>query len=491
MIFQPFVWNSRISEIIMRKFYLLAMSLITMGGCSSNSEIPTPSEDYYVSVVKELSSEKYYGRSNYNNGTIKAAEFILNEIEKIGVSALPESVIEKSWQGKQRPELHALQPEFKSLISPSDAARWSHGTDVQLSYMQHFKHPLNAQRGNVELVVDGDTLEHTVEYTLKEFSPSYKGELDVVYLDNKYITPDGFCTYLNSGAFKDKAVVLDWDCFVENMYTYKGIEVYKTYFVPLDKVGALICKSTQEPVFPYFKSRNHFNTPMPVFMVTSSFPTDAKKVSIESSAEMIENDGHNLIAYIPGKKYPDKHFVLACHYDHLGICGKNIFYGANDNASGTAMLLNLMRHFKRNQPDYSTMFIFFDSEENNLLGSFFYTDNPLLPLEDIRYFVELDMIGDNGNNIYCQISDAGKEGLEALNRINSSLEKPFAKLDNHPLDDYADHYPFGIKGVPAIYIELDGDTNKNYHSPRDTFENFHSCNFGRLFTLVTRFVEEY
>ncbi len=70
MIFQPFVWNSRISEIIMRKFYLLAMSLITMGGCSTNSEIPAPSEDYYVSVVKELSSEKYYGRSNYNNGTI-------------------------------------------------------------------------------------------------------------------------------------------------------------------------------------------------------------------------------------------------------------------------------------------------------------------------------------------------------------------------------------------------------------------------------------
>ena len=101
------------------------------------------------------------------------------------------------------------------------------------------------------------------------------------------------------------------------------------------------------------------------------------------------------------------------------------------------------------------------------------------------------MIGDNGNNIYCQISDPGEEGLAFLNKINSSMENPFAKLDRHPMDDYADHYPFGLKGVPAIYIELDGDTNKNYHSPRDTFENFYSNNYNRLFALVKGFVEGY
>ena len=94
-------------------------------------------------------------------------------------------------------------------------------------------------------------------------------------------------------------------------------------------------------------------------------------------------------------------------------------------------------------------------------------------------------------NIYCQISDQGEEGLAMLNSINSSMEKPFAQLDRHPLDDYADHYPFALKGVPAMYMELNGDTNKNYHSPRDTYENFYSCNYERIFTLVTRFVEEF
>ncbi|MBO7248714.1 MAG: M28 family peptidase, partial [Bacteroidales bacterium] len=69
--------------------------------------------------------------------------------------------------------------------------------------------------------------------------------------------------------------------------------------------------------------------------------------------------------------------------------------------------------------------------------------------------------------------------------------EPFASFRCEPLDDYADHYPFGLQGVPAIYMELDGDTNKNYHSPRDTYENFYSCNYERIFTLVTRFVEEF
>ena len=472
-------------------FIYFAMSILVFSGCANSAQVPEPSKEYYVEVVKELSGKDYYGRSNYNNGTIKAAEFILAELDKLNVGPIPEQVIEQAWAGKQRPELHSLQPEFNSLITPCDARRWSHGTEQQLSYMQHFNFPLNTQRGNAILTVDGDTLQHTVDYTLKEFSPTCKGEFDVVYLDNRHLNPDTFCNYMNSGEFKEKAVVLDWDRFCETMFTYKGIEVYKSYFVPLTNVGALICKSADEQVFPYFKSRNHFNTPMPVFMVTGSFPEDAKRVSIDVDAQMIDNDAHNIIAYIPGTKQAEKHFIIACHYDHLGVCGKEIFYGANDNASGTAMLLNLIRYFKANQPEYSLVFIFFDAEENNLLGSFFYADNPLLPLENIEYFVELDMIGDNGENIYCQISDSGEAGLEYLNKINSSLEKPVAQLDRHPLDDYADHYPFALKGVPAIYIELDGDTNKNYHSPRDTFENFHASNYERLFELVKRFVEEY
>lgn len=463
------------------------MSALALGSCVGGDKTPAPGVEYFDSVVKELSSADYYGRSNYMNGTVRAAEFIINEIQTLGVGPIPQDVIDAAWEGKQRPELHPLQPEFKSLITPSDAARWSHGTPEQLAYLQHFSHPLNAQRGAVELTVDGKTLVNTVDYTLKEFSPTFKGELDVVYLDDRHLDPKTFCKYMDSGKFRNKAVVLDWDVFRETMYTFPGIEVYKTYFVPLKNVGAIICKG--EELLPYFKSRNHFNTPMPVFITNSSFPDDAKRVYIDVEAEMVHNDAHNIIAYIPGAKNPEKQIILACHYDHLGVCGKDIFYGANDNSSGTAMLLNLMRHFKKNQPDYSLLFIFFDSEENNLLGSFYYADNPLLPLEDIIFFLELDMIGDNGNNIICQVGDKGEKGYGYLQEVNGSMANPFAKFDRQPFEDYADHYPFALKGVPAMYMELDGETNKNYHSPRDSYENFHNTNYDRVFTLVSRFVE--
>ena len=311
----------------------------------------------------------------------------------------------------------------------------------------------------------------------------------MAYVPDEYITPEKFCKHLNSGAYKDKAAVIDWDVFCRTMYTYPGIEVYKTYFVPMENVGALICKGSA--LLPYFKSRNHFNTPMPVFMVDSSFPIDARRISINVEAEMVQNDAHNIIAYIPGTSGSKRHYVVSCHYDHLGVCGNDIFYGASDNASGTAMLLNLMRHYKQNPPEYPIVFIFFDAEENNLLGSFFYADNPLLPLEDIIYFIELDMIGDNGNNIICQISPSGGEGLEYLKKVNSSFAEPFASFRCEPFEDYADHYPFGLKGVPAIYMELDGDTNKNYHSPRDDYGNFSSVNYDRMFELVIRFIDGY
>ena len=473
----------------MKKLFVLAMGIIMMQGCGNGAQTPPPSEEYYDAVVKELSSEKYYGRSNYNNGTIKAAEYIIGQLQELGVGPVPAEIIEKSWEGKQKPELHSLQPEFKSLITPCDARRWSNGTPEQLAYMQHYNFPLNAQRGPVELAVDGKPLRHTIDYTLKEFSPSFEGELEVYYLPDEYIHPDKFNKFLSSRDFSKKAVVIDWDLFCSRMFTYKGIEVYKTYFVPQENVGALICRSSE--LLPYFKSRNHFNTPMPVFITDQSFPLDAKKVSIKCSSEMIDNDAHNIIAWIPGTKNPEKHFIMASHYDHLGICGDQIFYGANDNSSGTAMLLNLMRHYKLNPPEHSIMFIFFDAEENNLLGSFFYADNPVLPLENIEFFMELDMIGDNGDNINCQIADNAEPALEYLNKINGGMENPFTELIRNPLDDYADHYPFALKGVQSMYMETDGDTNKNYHSPRDTYENYYSTNYNRIITLVTEFINGY
>ena len=130
------------------------MSIVMLHSCSNNNSSLEPSENYYVEVVKELSADKYYGRSNYNNGNIKAGEYILSQIEALGVKTVPQEIVNAAWEGKEKPALHSLQPEFKSLITPCDARRFSHATTEQLSYMQHFNFPLNAQRGAVELIAE-------------------------------------------------------------------------------------------------------------------------------------------------------------------------------------------------------------------------------------------------------------------------------------------------------------------------------------------------
>ena len=119
----------------MRKFILPVMCLSILCGCSHKQDVLHPSKEYYDSVVKELSSEKYYGRSNYNNGAMKAAEFIIGEMEKLEVGPIPADVVETAWKGKEKPQLHGLQPEFKSQIDPCGPARWEGAPESRLAYL--------------------------------------------------------------------------------------------------------------------------------------------------------------------------------------------------------------------------------------------------------------------------------------------------------------------------------------------------------------------
>src|SRR5690606_14083057 len=89
---------------------------------------------------------------------------------------------------------------------------------------------------------------------------------------------------------------------------------------------------------------------------------------------------------------------------HIGGQGRDVYFpGANDNASGTTMLLELAEHYSQNPPDYSIVFMAFAAEEAGLLGSFHYTQNPFFPLQRIRFLINLDLLG------------TGDDGMMAVN----------------------------------------------------------------------------
>lgn len=440
--------------------------------------------EYYCNVLKEISSESYFGRSAYGNGDIKAAKYIIDRLVENGAEPLRNEMADRAG----RP----AYPEYKSAVIPGGEGRWNGEPAYYKDFLQHFEYPMNVMRGSMELSVDGKEYRPTFDFVVKEFSPSCKGEFRIHYLDERYYSPDIFCNYLSSGEFRDSFVVLDWKLFWEKLPSESWLERYFPYLEPLENIGGIILKDSKPEQFPYFKARSYKVLNMPVLVVNSTFPDNAVSLCINIESQMIEHkDGHNILAVIKGSVNPEKYTFFVAHYDHLGLMGAgNVYPGANDNGSGTAMLLALSYYYSKHKPANSVVFFFPDAEESNLLGSFYYVENPYVPLDKTVNVIDVDMVADTGNRLSCQVGD-GKDStrnvLEEFKVCNSGISSPFEEILKEELNDNSDHYPFVLKGVPAIYLEIVGDCYRHYHTPRDSYGNSSDSNIERLLELVVSF----
>ena len=296
---------------------------------------------------------------------------------------------------------------------------------------------------------------------------------------------------MSSGRFADKFVAFDFALFSEN-FSGEGVELYKDNLTQLGgKVGGLIFVYDKRPV--QFISRAVYTLPFPVVAVGPWFGKEAKSATLKLDAEFIEDyKAVNIASFIEGKTKSDEHIIFLAHYDHLGVVGQgHIFTGANDNASGVGTLLSLMQYYSKHQPDQSLLFLFLDGEEANLLGAKDYVANPFMPLEKIKFVINLDMVGDDGTNLICEIGgNGGEAGFELFKKINTE-KGYFTSIDPEPFTDNSDHYYFGINGVPCMYFTIEGSKYQYYHTPQDTYANFTSERFEPLFNLMRDFVKEF
>ncbi len=194
----------------------------------------------------------------------------------------------------------------------------------------------------------------------------------------------------------------------------------------------------------------------------------------------------NVCGMVKGTLQPDSVILLSCHYDHLGGMGNATYFpGANDNASGVAMLLSLAKYYAAHPQPYSIAFICFSGEEAGLLGSHFFVEHPLLPLTHIRFMVNMDIVG------------TGNEGITVVNALIHSKEFDLLKEENekaHYLSKiYArgktansDHYWFTENGVPAFYVYTMGGV-KAYHDVFDISKTLPLNGYNSLFKLLTNF----
>lgn len=224
-------------------------------------------------------------------------------------------------------------------------------------------------------------------------------------------------------------------------------------------------------------------------LLKSSLPFNASEIEFDIQNRFVRShQTQNVIAYVEGSAYPDSFIVFSAHYDHLGHMGKDVYFpGANDNASGCAMLLNLAKYYSlpENKPKCSIAFIAFCGEEVGLLGSKYYTEHPLFPLANIKFLLNMDIFGTGEEGVTAVNGVVFKNEFDLLKSINDKHHfikdvKPRGKAAN------SDHYYFSEKGVKAFFIYTMGGI-KAYHDIYDKPETLPLNEFENLFELIIAF----
>jgi aminopeptidase YwaD len=200
-------------------------------------------------------------------------------------------------------------------------------------------------------------------------------------------------------------------------------------------------------------------------------------------------DAANVCAMVTGTQKPDSFIFITAHYDHLGGMGKDTYFpGANDNASGVALLLSLGKYYATHPQKYSIAFILFAGEEIGLLGSKYYVENPLVPLKNIRFLTNTDLAGTGIDGItVVNATEFPKEFalMQKINTDNKYLKavNPRGKAAN------SDHYFFTEKGVPAFFFYTLGGIAA-YHDVFDKASTLPLTEQADLMQLLIKFNEE-
>ncbi|GMQ23741.1 M20/M25/M40 family metallo-hydrolase [Algoriphagus sp. oki45] len=197
-------------------------------------------------------------------------------------------------------------------------------------------------------------------------------------------------------------------------------------------------------------------------------------------------EGKNVLAWIEGTDpvLKNEYVLLSAHYDHVGVGtpdaeGDSIYNGARDNAVGTVAVMNAAKYFAKNPPKRSLIIALWTAEEKGLLGSAYFANNPLIPLNQIVYNLNIDNGGYNDTSVITVIG-LGRTTADFL--IEEAVAEFGVKAiaDAAPeqgLYDRSDNVNFARKGIPAPTFSLgftafDDQINKYYHKPGDQVDNF-------------------
>lgn len=392
-------------------------------------------------ITETLCSEKYFGRGYIKSGDSLAAVFLEEEFARRGLKK------------------------------------------IKKSFLQPFRFDVNTFPGAMELTINGQKLKPAIDFLVDENSGSSKSDWKF-----KQLTPEEIFD-LNAtrnvvGLIRKKEI----QSIVIDITGLKGDSLKKArgVYESFSEICNVLVLTDQK--FTFSVGSN----PLPFALVFVQKSSVGAITSIRANIENIFKKQHlanNVVALLPAQKKSKEYIVFTAHYDHLGGMGAQTYFpGANDNASGTSMLFALADYFKEHPSPYNILFIAFAGEEAGLIGSKYFTDHPLIDLKNIKFLLNLDIMGSGEEGITVVNATLFPEAFEKLNDINKE-QQLLTQIKKRGPAANSDHYWFTEKGVPAFFIYTMGE-NKNYHDVQDTYEALSFKEYVDIVQLISAFVQK-
>lgn len=401
---------------------------------------------YAKAIVAKLASPELKGRGYTENGNLLAAEFIAAEFKRLGL--IP----------------------------------------IKKTYYQKFDIPVNTFPGQLAVKINNETLRPAIDYLVEASSPAIDGKYPVIKANRKDIDSQEKLFNL-IGKAKDNFILIDNTTkFTDDKELNKRIDEFISFlkFSPEIPCKGIILYTKEKLTWDSSTAQ----TVRPVVIINKELDlntVDSIELVIESKF-VKSYETQNVIGCLKGSLYPDSFIVVTAHYDHLGQMGKATYFpGANDNASGVAMLLNLADYYSRNNPKYSMVFISLSAEELGILGAKEFTEHPLIKLERIKFLINFDLAGTGDEGIRVVNGSVYKAKFDLLTKINTENQL-LPKVDIRGEACNSDHCYFYQKGVPCFYIYTQGGI-KAYHDIYDKYETLPFTEFVHYCQLMIKFFD--
>lgn len=397
--------------------------------------------NYARKVINDLCAPEMYGRGYVKKGDLVAAKYIREELKAAKVKSF------------------------------------------NTEYFQEFGFPVSLYDDEVSIEVDNAKLIPGEHFIVSAGCPPVEGTYKLIWVDSAMVDNQSAFSQLEKQYLRQAFLVIGE---VKNQ-KLNHPERLKQITSNAFKAKGIIYAAEKKLTWSVSTKWDDFAKIYVKDGLLKPYQTSAK---ITVSSQIKSHSTQNVIGYIEGSKYKDSFVVFTAHYDHLGMMGKDaMFPGANDNASGVAMLLDLVNHYSKNKPEYNIAFMFFAGEEAGLFGSYFYTQNPFFPLKQISLLLNLDLMG------------TGDKGLTAVNATvfpDEFQELQLVNMDGDFLPTIAsrgkaqnsDHHYFTENGVKSFFFYLMGDYHF-YHDVDDKAEALPLSKYNEAFKLIQQFTDAY